>query len=82
MDPCARVIVGFHGCEERFVKELLLGKGDLFREMVCNGFINAEGEVTRLIGGSAEPEPDYQNWTPSEADKPGAKEKGPAETGG
>jgi hypothetical protein len=26
MDPFARIIVGYHGCEERFVKDLLLGK--------------------------------------------------------
>ena len=34
--------------------------------LVRLGFINAEFEVTRLIGGSAEPEPDYQNWIPPE----------------
>jgi hypothetical protein len=37
---------------------------ELFIELVRDGFINARGEVTRLIGGSAEPEPDYQTWTP------------------
>jgi hypothetical protein len=38
-------------------------------EMVCDGFINARGEVTRLIGGAAEPEPNYQTWSPPEADR-------------
>lgn len=28
-----------------------------FRRMVESGVINAHGEVTRLIGGNAEPEP-------------------------
>ena len=28
-----------------------------FRGMVASGVINARGEVTRLIGGDAEPEP-------------------------
>ena len=37
----------------------------LFAWMVRQGFINAQGQVTRLIGGSAEPEPDYENWTPA-----------------
>jgi hypothetical protein len=34
--------------------------------MVRKGLINARGQVTRLIGGSAEAEPDYQHWTPEE----------------
>jgi len=38
----------------------------LYIELVQKGFINAKGEVTKLIGGSAEPEPDYKNWTPPE----------------
>jgi hypothetical protein len=33
-----------------------------FTDLVRSGFINARGEVTRLIGGSAEPEPNYQSW--------------------
>jgi hypothetical protein len=37
-----------------------------FMDLVRKGFINAQGQVTRLIGGSAEPEPDYENWTPEE----------------
>jgi hypothetical protein len=37
---------------------------ELFIWLVRKGFINARGQVTRLIGGSAKPEPDYQNWTP------------------
>ena len=35
--------------------------------MVRKGFINARGQVTRLIGGAAEPEPNYQTWTPETA---------------
>jgi hypothetical protein len=35
-----------------------------FTWMVRKGMINARGEVTRLIGGSAEPEPSYETWTP------------------
>ena len=45
----------------------------LFQELVRKGFINAQGQVTRLIGGSAEPEPDYQNWTPPDKRKPDKK---------
>jgi hypothetical protein len=37
---------------------------ELFKELVRQEFINAHGQVTRLIGGSAEPEQDYENWTP------------------
>jgi hypothetical protein len=39
---------------------------ELYIDLVRKGFINALGQVTRLIGGSAEPEPDYENWTPEE----------------
>ncbi len=35
-----------------------------FTWMVRKGMINARGQVTRLIGGSAEPEPNYETWTP------------------
>lgn len=31
-------------------------------DMIRRGVINNRGEVTHLIGGDAEPEPDYQNW--------------------
>jgi hypothetical protein len=34
-----------------------------FTWMVRQGLINSRGVVTRFIGGSAEPEPDYQNWS-------------------
>jgi hypothetical protein len=37
-----------------------------FTWMVRKGMINARGEMTRLIGGSAEPEPEYETWTPEE----------------
>jgi hypothetical protein len=40
-----------------------------FKELVRKGFINAQGQVTRLIGGSAEPEPDYENWSPPDEKK-------------
>jgi hypothetical protein len=39
---------------------------ELYIELVRKGFINALGQVTRLIGGGAEPEPDYENWTPEQ----------------
>jgi hypothetical protein len=35
-----------------------------FTWMVRKGMINARGEVTRLIGRPAEPEPNYETWTP------------------
>lgn len=38
----------------------------LFMDRVRKGFINARGQVTRLIGGSAKPEPNYETWTPEE----------------
>ncbi len=38
----------------------------MFKHLVRKGFINAQGQVTRLIGGSAEPEPNYENWTPDD----------------
>jgi hypothetical protein len=34
-----------------------------FTWLVRQGFINGKGQVTRLIGGSAEPEPNYETWT-------------------
>lgn len=42
-------------------------------EMVRSGFINAKGEVTRLIGGSAEPEPNYETWSPEDTQEQGKK---------
>ncbi len=42
-------------------------------ELVRKGFINARWEVTRLIGGSAEPEPDYATWTPERDAADGAQ---------
>ena len=35
----------------------------LFVRLIRKGFINARGQVTRLIGGSAEPEPNHETWT-------------------
>ena len=54
---------------EAFRKHPLKQGRELYIELVRDGFINARGEVTKLIGGSAEPEPDYQTWTPPEDKK-------------
>jgi hypothetical protein len=43
---------------------------ELFVRLVRKGFINSRWEVTKLIGGTAEPEPDYQTWSD---DKPKRK---------
>jgi hypothetical protein len=37
---------------------------ELYVWLVRQGIINAKWRLTRLRGGSAEPEPDYQNWVP------------------
>lgn len=34
-----------------------------FTRLVRLGWINARGQVTKLIGGAAEPEPNYETWT-------------------
>jgi hypothetical protein len=34
-----------------------------FTELVRKGWINARGQVTKLLGGTAEPEPNCQAWT-------------------
>jgi hypothetical protein len=39
---------------------------ELFVELVRKGFINSRWQVTKLIGGSADPEPNYQTWTDSD----------------
>jgi hypothetical protein len=31
--------------------------------LIQQGSINAKGHVTRLFGGSAEPDPNYESWT-------------------
>ena len=33
-----------------------------FTRLVRLGWINARGQVTKFLGGEAEPEPNYQNW--------------------
>lgn len=33
-----------------------------FQELIRKGFINKEGEVTRLIGGGAEPEEEFREF--------------------
>jgi hypothetical protein len=54
---------------------------ELFIDLVRKGFINARGQVTRLIGGSGEPEPDYESWTP-ERDVAKGGDKPPGEKAG
>jgi hypothetical protein len=34
-----------------------------FTELVRKGWINARGQVTKLLGGTADPEPNYETWT-------------------
>ena len=34
-----------------------------FTDLVRKGWINARGQVTKLLGGMAEPEPNYETWT-------------------
>jgi hypothetical protein len=46
---------------------------ELYIQLVRWGFINARWEVTRLIGGTAEPEPDYESWTPERDAAKGGK---------
>jgi hypothetical protein len=49
-----------------------------FIDLVRKGFINAQGQVTRLIGGSAEPEPNYETWTPEDSPPPPATDGQPS----
>lgn len=46
-----------------------------FIRMVREGRINARGELTNLFGGSAEPEPHRETWTPERASKNGKPKK-------
>ena len=39
------------------------------------GWINGRGQVTKLLGGIAEPEPNYQTWTME--DDVSGRENGP-----
>lgn len=48
---------------------------EYFIDLVRSGFINARGQVTRLIGGSAEPEPHRETWTPERPSKNGKPKK-------
>jgi hypothetical protein len=48
---------------EAFRKSPPLTGRALYAQLVRKGFINARGQVTRLIGGSAELEPNYETWT-------------------
>jgi hypothetical protein len=54
---------------------------ELYIWLVRQGFINAKWQVTRLIGGSAEPEPGYENWTPPDP-KRGTRQGGTARQNG
>ena len=46
-----------------------------FTELVRKGWINARGQVTKLLGGTAEPEPNYETWTVE--DDVSGRENGP-----
>ena len=48
---------------------------EIFTELVRKGWINARGQVTKLLGGIAEPEPNYETWT--EEDDVSGHEDGP-----
>jgi hypothetical protein len=48
---------------------------DLFIEMVREGRINARGELTKLFGGSAEPEPNRETWLPPDQSANGKPKK-------
>ena len=37
-----------------------------FTRLVRLGWINARGEVTKFLGGEADPEPNYETWTDGE----------------
>jgi len=43
--------------------------------MVREGRINSRGELTKLFGGAAEPEPDRETWTPERPTKNGKPKK-------
>jgi hypothetical protein len=46
-----------------------------FTELVRKGWINARGQVTKLLCGVAEPEPNYETWTME--DEVSGRENGP-----
>jgi hypothetical protein len=58
---------------EVFRKHPPLEGRELYIWLVRQGIINARWRLTRLRGGSAEPEPDYENWTPPDKKKPDNK---------
>jgi hypothetical protein len=41
---------------------------EVFTELVRKGWINARGQVTKLLGGEADPEPNYETWTDEKTD--------------
>ena len=49
---------------------------EIYTELVRKGWINARGQVTNLLCGIAEPEPNYETWT-MEEDAPGSAAKAP-----
>jgi hypothetical protein len=59
---------------EAFRKRPFEDGPELFVRLVRKGFINAQGQVTKLIGGSAEPEPDRETWTLEGGSAPGSQE--------
>ena len=36
---------------------------ECFTRLVRLGWINARGQVTKFLGGEADPEPNYEKWT-------------------
>jgi hypothetical protein len=45
-----------------------------FTRLVRLGWINARGEVTKFLGGEADPEPNYETWTEN-GDRPGKRKR-------
>ena len=68
VDPRSHLRRTSRGSAEIYRKHPPLEGDELFVWLVREGIINAQGQVTRLIGGSAEPAPDYQNWTQEKQD--------------
>lgn len=40
-----------------------MSSDEIFTDLVRKGWINARGQVTKLLGGAANPEPNYATWT-------------------
>ena len=46
---------------------------EIYTDLVRKGWINAKGQVTNLLCGIAEPEPNYETWTMEEDTHPASK---------